>query len=220
MNILKTIAVLCLLGVPAQGAVVGQLDTFQDGTTDNWLTALLGSPNPNPPVNIASGGPAGASDKYMLLTSNGTAGAGGRLAVINVAQWTGNYLTSGIDGITMDLNNFGGTDLDLRLLFASGGPPTDIAVSSTAFHLVAGSGWQHAFFGVGLDSLTAIMGTTQNALSNATELRIFDNPAVDFPGPQVVASLGVDNINAVPEPGVAGLVTAGLLLLAARRRRR
>ncbi|MBM3727132.1 MAG: hypothetical protein FJW40_17130 [Acidobacteria bacterium] len=36
---------------------VGQIDTFEDGTTQNWLVGLLGAPHPAPPANMA-GGPA------------------------------------------------------------------------------------------------------------------------------------------------------------------
>ena len=36
----------------------------------------------------------------------------------------------------------------------------------------------------------------QTALANAAELRLFHNPAAGFPGPTVVAQLGVDNIRA------------------------
>ena len=65
------------------------------------------------------------------------------------------------------------------------------------------------------------MGTTQNALSNNTELRLFHNPETDFPGPGIAASLGVDNIQATaPEPGAIGLISGGLLLLAMRRKKR
>jgi hypothetical protein len=69
-------------------------------------------------------------------------------------------------------------------------------------------------------------GTVAGALSGADTLRIFHNPNPTFPGPgagipPVTAVLGVDNITAVvPEPGVIGLVGAGLLLLGFRRLRK
>ncbi len=219
MKIAHAMVVFFGLAAASGAAVIGQVDNFEDGTTDGWLTALLGSPNPAPPINIATGGPKGAGDNYMQLTALGGANAGSRLTVINVGQWTGNYLSANIGAIAMDLKNFGTTDLDLRLLFESGGPPTDAAVSTNAFHLAAGSGWTHVVFPIGIGNLTAILGTTQNALSNTTALRLFHNPVTDFPGPSVVATLGVDNINAVPEPGVFGMVGAGLLLLARRLKR-
>jgi hypothetical protein len=54
-------------------------------------------------------------------------------------------------------------------------------------------------------------------------LRIFHNPAAAFPGPAVGiptvnAVLGVDNINATPEPRTWALLVSGVLLLLGRRR--
>jgi len=57
----------------------------------------------------------------MLVTGLGGAGPGSRIAVINTAQWSGNYLTSGVSSIGIDLKNFGNTDLTVRLLFEDHG---------------------------------------------------------------------------------------------------
>ena len=115
----------------AFGGIVGQIDTFQDGTRDGWFAGGLGLGQvpPIPPQVVANGGPAGTGDQYLQITAVGGNGAGSRLVAINLTQWAGDYLTSGISGIAMDLRNFANTDLTIRLLFEDpkGGPPVDQA---------------------------------------------------------------------------------------------
>lgn len=222
---------LCLVQSPRAFAVtIGQMDTFEDGTTDGWLVGLLGAPHPAPPQNIASGGPSGAADNYLQLTAVGGAGAGNRLSAINLDQWAGDYIGAGVNAIAMDLNNLGTTDLSLRLLLWAGvaGPPTDVAISTTAVFLPAGSGWTSVLFPIMSDDLTILGGSVTNALTNTTELRLFHSPTIAFPGPSVATTLGVDNIQArgvppgsgsstVPEPSTAVLVGTGIAALLSRR---
>jgi hypothetical protein len=203
---------------------VGQVDDFQNGSTQGWM---IGVPLPFTPVNVASGGPRGAGDHYLRLTSTGEPGPGGRMVVINTSQWAGDYLTSGISAITMDVNNLGSTDLFLRLLLADPmfGPPSNIASSLLPVFVPAGSGWIHASFSIAAGALGAELGTVQGALANATELRIFHNPNFGFPGPGVGiplirAQLGIDNITAVPEPTAVILFGAPLLALGVLHKRR
>ena len=77
--------------------------------------------------------------------------------------------------------------------------------------------------------MTAVFGSVNTALTNATELRLFHNPAPAFPpppiGPPAVnVRLGVDNITAaaVPEPATLLLLGTGLagISAAVRKRRR
>ncbi|MCC6443301.1 MAG: PEP-CTERM sorting domain-containing protein [Armatimonadetes bacterium] len=220
-SVLVLLAVGLLCSLPASAITSGQVDTFEDGTTQGWLVGLLGAPSPAPPVNIPTGGPAGVDDNYLLLTALGGNGPGSKLAAINLAQWAGDYTASGVKYISMDLYNFGTNDLSLRLLIDNplGGPPTDAVVSTTPVLLSAGSGWTRARFGVDLGSLITLFGDGSTALSTATELRLFHSPDVNFPGPAVVASLGVDNITAVPEPASGFALGMGLLGLLLHRRK-
>ena len=211
--------VLC---AQAFGAVIGQVDNFEDGTTQGWLVGLLGSPHPAPPVNVSDGGPQGAGDNYLKLTSIGGVGAGNRLVAINLAQWAGNYTAAGITTISMDLLNLGTTDLSIRLYLENpmNAPPTDDAVSQAIF-LQAGGGWTHADFGIDAQSLTSLHGNLNTLLSNVTALRIVHTPSAEFPGAPIVGMLGVDNITAaVPEPASAVLLIGGVgaLLFLYRRR--
>ena len=214
----------------AQAATIGQIDTFEDGTTQGWTVGLLGAVHPAPPANVADGGPLGAGDNYLALTSLGGSGAGSKLVVLNPAQWAGDYLTLGLTTITMDLRNSGTTDLSIRLYLENPvtGLPTDDAVTDSVF-LPAGGGWTHASFDVSEAGLTVLNGTAANLLSGVTILRIIHSPAPEFPGPSIVALLDVDNIcaggdcenpgGAVPEPSTMGLAAAGLVGIALRLRR-
>ena len=199
----------CLLQPSLVSAVTfGQIDNFQDGTFQNWGVGNIFG-NPFPPEIVLNGGPAGAGDHYLLLTADG--GAGGpipdpasKLAVINQTQWAGNYLAAGVNAITMQVRNFGATDLSLRLYVADGttAQPLNTAISTDPVFLPANSVWTLVTFSLAPANLTPLRtGNVQTALANARELRLFHNPATGFPGPAVVASLGVDNITAAGTPG-------------------
>jgi len=207
---------LLLIGLlPSAGwsLSIGQRDTFEDGTAQNWIAVLGGAS----PVNVPSGGPAGAGDHYLLLTSVGGVGPGNRLTIINMSQWTGDFIAAGVSGIRMDLNNLGQTDLSLRLLFADpmGGPPTNQAFSAKAFKLPGDSGWTTAYFPIDPADLLASpgLGTVPAALHHTTGLLLFSSTGPAFPGDAIVATLGVDNITATPEPASAALLGSGLLAL-------
>lgn len=219
-------ALLC--ASPAFGIVVGEIDTFEDGTTEGWFVGggPSGGISPNPPEAIPTGGPDGVDDAYMLLTSIGGEQPGGRLVVNNAGQWAGDYLSAGVLAIALEVNNLGANDLFLRVLFEDPipGPPANIAISATPILVTAGSGWQTILLPVTPGSLQAVLGSVEDALSNATFVRIFSSEDPEFPPQPSVASLGVDNIRAVPavipEPATAVLMGAGLAAGWLRRKRR
>lgn len=197
-----------LVATAASALTFGQIDTFEDGTTANWVVGVIGGVHPAPPQNVADGGPDGAGDNYLRLTSFGGNGPGSHLTVVNLTQWAGDYLGASINLITMHLINLGNTDLSIRLRFAdpAGGPPNNVAITDSV-QLPAGSGWQLVSFHVAPADLIALLGDTTLLLGATTELRIFHGEAPAFPGEPIAAQLGVDNILAfaseVPTAGAS-----------------
>jgi hypothetical protein len=218
---------LCLAATPAAAITLGQADTFGSGTTETWFAGggPFGAMPPVPPQVIATGGPQGAGDAFLQVTAQGGTGPGSRLAAMNVAQWAGNYAASGIAAIAMDLINLGTSDLTIRLLLEDPipGPPLNIAVTTAAAVLPAGSGWTHVVLPVDTAGLATLVGSPAALLGNVTLLRLIHSTGADEPDP-VAGVLGVDNITAlataVPEPLSLALLAPALLALAGTRRRR
>jgi len=224
---LALILITTLVPTTAYCIGIGLTDTFQDGTTNNWFAGGLGLGvfPPTPPQNVATGGPAGAGDRFLKITADSPTPdtPGSRIVALNVMQWSGNYLASGVSEIAMDLKNLGNTDLTIRLLFENpqGAPPTDEAVTTFGQFLPVGSDWTHVVFQISPSTLTPILGSATTVLSNTTLLRIIDSPT-PTDAVSILGTLGVDNITAssVPEPNTLLLSAIGLVALACVYRQR
>ena len=222
--------VLIALGAtPARAVVQAQVDDFENGTTQNWRGGpLIGNPNPNPPTNVTSGGPAGANDNYMLVRSTGIGTSGSKLVAFNSDQWAGDYIDADIDAVQMQVNNFGATSLRLWLVLTD--EPNGQGVSTiSSVDLPAGSGWRTVTFSLAQPNLTGEPYAT--VMSNVVELNLVhylpdaQNPITLVSRNQstaVAAQLGVDNVTAlpVPEPAFAGVAIAGTVAAMMRRGRR
>lgn len=221
------VGLLALAAVtPAAAVTVGQIDTFEDGTTQGWTVAFGpgGGGHPAPPANLSDGGPQGVGDNFLLLTSLGGPQPGGRLTAGNLSQWAGDYTGAGVDAIGMWVSNLGAIDLSLRLLFEDpmAGPPANVAFSADPVVVAAGSGWRRIVFSLAEADLIAGVGNVGAALSGATVLRLFHGEADAFPGEASVALLGVDDVEAlaVPEPAAWTMMIAGFGVVGVLARRR
>lgn len=191
---------LATLAWPAQALTLGQSDTFE-ASIAGWHGGVS---TPFAPAVQQDGGPDGAGDVFLLLQASGSAGPGGRLAVINTEQWAGDYLGAGVTGLTLNsLRNFGNTDLALRLRLSK---PGVSGLSTLAASLPAKGAWTQVHFSLSAASLGLSAIDYTSLLSNVQELRLFHATTAAFPGEFVAATLGVDNIAAVPLPPALVLI--------------
>lgn len=227
---LKWLMLLLMCIAPAKSyaqVLLGQKDTFQDSTLQNWTNGLLAGD----PVNKPTGGPAGAGDRYLEVSS-GSLGGGPRSIVYNRVQWTGNYLAAGVTSVEMDLANFGASSLSMRFALRSGtgNSATPGYVSTVAFSLPADGVWRHAVFNLDASNLTALNSPLPLAtfLTSVAEARVLDSASPSLLGDAADTRVGMDNILAaaiaVPEPTTWLLIilcfTAALTWLIHLRRQR
>lgn len=209
------------LSASASAITLGQVDDFQDGTTQNWGA---GDTFPNAPANSPDAGPTGAGDHALIISTNGSGfGPGSKLVALNSAQWTGDFTAAGVTGITVDLNNPNNVPLNVRLAVrGSGGDfvTPDVVVP-------AGTGvWNNFAFSLAEAALIHAGGANNPSatLGNVTQLRLLHNPVASIRGATVGAAapfaafLQADNITATPEPATLGLMALAGLCLARRRR--
>jgi hypothetical protein len=184
---------LLLLLPGVTGAVtLGQIDTFENGTTLGWSE---GASSPNPPANISDGGPGGTGDNYLRNQSSGTVLAGSRMIQFNTAQWTGNYVAAGIDRIRISFKVEGSQALPMRLAF-QGGPLSTRFATTEVRMIPADQTWHTVDFNLG--SLTRISGSesVNDVLSDVQMLRILAATNAAWEGDIVAAALCVDDIEA------------------------
>ena len=198
-----------LLATAASAVTQGQQDDFTANDGD-WAQ---GTP--------AVGGPGGGADGFLLLTSTGGAGGqGSRLVTYNYqAQWAGDYLAAGVEAIGLFLNNLGTTDLEIRLAFGDTQAPLQGGtwyVTTSSVALPAGSGWTFVVFDIGSADLQSAQGTASYAelMAGVATLRILHATAPLPIGNPIAASLGIDRVVALPEPGATALLASGLAALA------
>jgi hypothetical protein len=214
---------------------VGQIDSFGDGTLQGWRMGFNATTLSHQ-ENIADGGPAGAGDNFLQIVADGTAVAGGRLTVFNQTQWTGDYTAAGVTAIAMDLKNISSSEaLNLRLAINGGYRDASFNIiggvfaTSTSITLDSGSDWTRVVFSLKPGDLVvpADVGRSSNVLGNdvqatlasVQELRLLNSAIPDWDGLPVGATLGIDNIRAVPLPATLALFGSGLVTILTRRRK-
>ena len=213
LGLIHFVGAIFLLLTPAASAdaaiTFGQVDDFQDGTVMGWAEGVA---SPNPPTNVASGGPRGAGDRYLENLSGGGASAGGKMVMFSGAQWAGNYTAAGVTQLDASLVNLGPSPLFMRLALLSG---TSVYGSARAIEVPADGVWRRVTFGLTGDALARVEGTSTlaDALSHVESVRMLSaefRPALMGDG--VAATLGLDDLRALRLPGDAdfdGRVDAG-----------
>lgn len=175
---------------------------------------------------LPSGGPAGTGDPFLQVVADAS-GPGGRLTTHNNgSDWVGNYLAAGVTGVAMDLKNFSAQPLTIRIAVKEGSGPTSPGFSTSnaaAFQLPADGQWHRAVFQLTAAEMVQI-GNPAGGLpgllgGGMSEFRILHSTTPSLMGAVISATLGVDNITAIPVPGTAAVCGLGFLVLARRRRR-
>src|SRR5262245_13411431 len=216
----------------ASAVTLGIVSDFETGGQGWGAGAGSIIPNPNPSMVETDGGPTGAGDAFLRVIASGgmpigpayTGGGGGpgsKLVVFNTSSdWTGDYASAGVAAIELDVKNLTNEVLSIRLeLEGTGG----LFVSRNAQTLAALTDWTRLRIPIAPGDLTGT-GDVGAVLSHVTKIRIVPNPMppISSRAPSIAAQIGIDNVTTapVPEPSVALLTGAGLLVLAAVRRRR
>ncbi len=208
--------VVCLLVMPAQGAVVGIVDTFQDGL-QNWDGAV--------DAHETTGGPAGAGDAF-LRASSGSLGSTPHLAVFNeAARYQGDYPAAGATRLEADvkiIDLVGSPALDFRVVLFGGNSQSSRATSTTAISIPADGAWHHLSFDITAAGLTLVLpfDPMANLLANVNRIMIrHQSGSPESGGTPVSARVGFDNIILVPEPVTLWLIAMGAAVAAGRARR-
>ena len=186
---------LVLVSAPRASAIeLGQVDDFQDGTTEDWVKGALSM---IPIENVADGGPEGDGDRYMRNVSDGEV-ADGKQVVMNGAQWTGDYAAAGVGAITLQANNLSAPTLYVRIGLE--GPGGVRFVSTEPLVLTSNSGWSFHAFELSETTMTLVegVGSFGEVFSNVLQARIISSENPDWRGDFIVATLGIDNIRARP----------------------
>lgn len=211
-----SIIVLALAAIaPGARAInIGVLDNYQDGTVQQWYGGTT--------ITNVAGGPLGPADLFLSVRSNGNSNGNGSKVSCHSSEvrWSGDYTGAGVSGIQADMRNLGATTLNMRMvLFGNGSRWT----STTGFSLAPNSGWQHLMFPISPESLTRVLGTTAyaDALGNVNQIMFrHDGGNPSSGGEAINGNVGMDNITAVPAPGLAPLLGVGGLAWLRRPSRR
>lgn len=209
--------VTAFVGISAQADVTkGQLDDFEDGTTQGWQEALGGLPSPNPPTNVATGGPDGAGDNYLQNISAGI-GKGAKQTQFNIQpQWTGDYIAVGVKKICAHAKVEATSDQALSMRAGFQTAESKRFVSLTPVVVPKDGNWYEVTLPISSSSLVPVGFPTpiyNQVMSNVNHFRIFHSETAAFQGAELAATAGLDNIRAWGSTGdINGDCRADILL--------
>jgi hypothetical protein len=210
-TLLRVVLGVVLCVASARAIINGQVDTFEDGTSNGWGNGVFGDLEVR-----ATGGPSGVGDHFIVISANGFGSAsGGRVTGFNLTTWIGNYISANVGAIEMDLQCIdlpGGGHLNIRIglrtetgLLGTSGEAC--YVSSASFPLAKDGQWHHAIFYFASLSPVAALPLQgggpplplATVLQNPGQIRIVSSAAGDaFRGDDaIITTLGIDNIRAV-----------------------
>ena len=187
----------------------GHVDDFEDGTTQGWREGTgMGTPNPNPPTNETTGGPAGAGDNYLENISSGGFGAGSRQIIFNTSlDWTGDFVAAGINVIRLDVRVDDSSQGPMQLRLAFQGTGSTRFISSAPIEVLADDNWHSVEipFAEAAMSLISGVSTFSQAAAGVTEVRLMHRPTGNaWTGVSFNGVVGYDNISTLSSSNFAG----------------
>jgi hypothetical protein len=212
------VALLASPAAPRAGAItLGTVDNFQAGTTAGWAGGAA-------VTNLANAGLAGAGDNALRVS------ASNRVAIVNTAQWTGDFAGAGVRKLLLDIRNDNAFPLQIRLGLARGtigsGGSGDTYVSASAVPVPADGQWHRIALSLAAADLAPHVANSNPtpsaafALQSVSHFRILHNPAADFLGGVGPAIFLLDNITAIPEPATLSMAALALGVAAVSSSRR
>lgn len=226
---IRLIFSLCAVFLLSQTAradlLLGPIHDFEDGTLQGWAPIALNT------ANIPNGGPTGAGDNFLEISSGAGAGPGpGRLAAFSQDANVTGQIDPGVTEIQVDIMR-PATEFDLGIRLVLFGPTGGDRWTSTDAQTVVGDGsWNTYTFSILEADLTQVLGTDTYANMSSDLNRIMfrhQSGAPDSQGEIVgttgAGTFGIDNViagplTAIPEPTSFVMVALGLLGLLHRRR--
>ncbi|MCC6492146.1 MAG: hypothetical protein IT424_03900 [Pirellulales bacterium] len=221
MKCFVTAAIAIVLGSSSSPAATLHVDDFQAGTS------TLGWQGGASPTYVANGGPSGAGDGSLQISTP----AGGHLAAYNLgANWTGSLTAAGATAITVDMMSpQASAPLSMRAVLFGPGSTTNRWTTGSAQAVPNDGVWRSYTFSLSAAELVRASGSGTHAQLMTDTVRVmlrYDTGTPSATGPAVPSpggTLYLDNIAlvGVPEPGGARLaLVLGLPAVWFGRRRR
>lgn len=178
----------------AHAISVGELADFTGGN-NGWRQGFGNWP-------ILSGGQDGPTDDFLSIQAAGGGGGLSRFVALNTSpEWTGDFTTAGISGLSFDVLNESGTTLEIR--FAVNGPG-GLFSTTTSASISSSNQWQNASVSFDPANFTSVSGNSGSSgtdinatLAGVSELRILHNPSPAWVGEAIQLTAGFDNIEAL-----------------------
>ena len=191
MKQLITLSALCI-AAGSSAITLGQVDTFEDGTTMGW-----GHPQTHQPENISTGGPRGVDDNYLRF-AGGLVGWPQHLAMFNQTQWVGDWIAAGVTVVEAHVKNEGPDTVNLRAVWH--GQQLSRWTSTVAVSVPPDNKWYKVAFPCRESDLTNALITGETyaqAMSNVERFMIrHDAGSPSSGGSPVTAAIGIDNVEA------------------------
>ncbi len=174
------------------------VDDFHDGMLAGWSGGAS-------PTVIPTGGPTGAGDAFLQLTSMGGFGPGSSLATVNeTVPWVGDYAAVDIEALMVDMMvPASSNSLEMRLVLH--GPNGLDRWTSSQSQAVPNDGvWRSYVFRVAESEQTHVVGDNdyQTTITGMSRIMLrHDSGTPSQGGTPIVAMAGFDNIRLVPGVG-------------------